>query len=269
MPDHLDLTLDPADIRDAAVALNCDVASVEAVLDVEAAGVGFLSDGRPKVLFEAHWFSRLTDGAFDASHPHLSSPQWDASLYRGGAAEHDRLTAALELDAVAALSATSWGLFQILGVNYDLCGFESVDAFAADHKRGERRHLMAFVAYCRARGLDRYLAEHDWEAFARAYNGPAFARHGYRERLADAHARRAAGRREGAAAWGPVLSRGSGGAAVRRLQAALDLPVDGIFRGRTAEAVAEFQAENALTPDGVVGPRTWAALRDGGHLGRG
>ena len=43
--------------------------------------------------------------------------------------------------------------------------------------------------------------------------------------------------------------------------------IDGIFGQGTANAVIRFQQDNNLTPDGIVGPRTWAALRpyiDGG-----
>lgn len=38
--------------------------------------------------------------------------------------------------------------------------------------------------------------------------------------------------------------------------------VDGVFLGRTAEAVAVFQEANGLAEDGVVGEHTWSALVD-------
>ncbi|MBD5395835.1 MAG: hypothetical protein HDR71_16590 [Lachnospiraceae bacterium] len=36
--------------------------------------------------------------------------------------------------------------------------------------------------------------------------------------------------------------------------------IDGIFGIKTLEAVKAFQAENGLTVDGIVGPKTWAKL---------
>ena len=36
--------------------------------------------------------------------------------------------------------------------------------------------------------------------------------------------------------------------------------VDGIFGSKTAQAVRNFQRENGLVVDGIIGPRTWAVL---------
>ena len=65
----------------------------------------------------------------------------------------------------------------------------------------------------------------------------------------------------------PVLKKGSKGDAVERLQDLLRNPlgydpgpVDGIFGTGTEKAVKEYQANNGLTADGVVGPATWALL---------
>jgi peptidoglycan hydrolase-like protein with peptidoglycan-binding domain len=40
--------------------------------------------------------------------------------------------------------------------------------------------------------------------------------------------------------------------------------IDGIFGPQTKTAVEEFQGEDHLTVDGIVGPNTWAALGGGG-----
>ena len=54
------------------------------------------------------------------------------------------------------------------------------------------------------------------------------------------------------------------GAAVRRLQEALHVPVDGEFGPETEAALRRFQAAHGLEVDGVAGPATWSALGDSG-----
>ncbi|HPJ01765.1 MAG TPA: peptidoglycan-binding protein [Candidatus Limiplasma sp.] len=71
-------------------------------------------------------------------------------------------------------------------------------------------------------------------------------------------------------AWKPRFSRltfksGCMGNGVRELQTGLNklggtLAVDGRFGPLTEQAVREFQRQQSLEADGVVGPRTWAAL---------
>ena len=57
-----------------------------------------------------------------------------------------------------------------------------------------------------------------------------------------------------------VLKRGDRGKSVRKLQAALEIPVDGVFGSQTEKAVKRFQKRKGLTADGVVGPDTRDAL---------
>lgn len=69
----------------------------------------------------------------------------------------------------------------------------------------------------------------------------------------------------------PTLRRGATGSAVGRLQTLLiaagalepspgGQPLPELFGPRTEAAVRKFQRLNALVPDGIVGPRTWALL---------
>jgi len=56
------------------------------------------------------------------------------------------------------------------------------------------------------------------------------------------------------------LARGAVGDAVKEVQQALKIQVDGFFGEKTEQAVKEFQATQSLEADGIVGPRTRAKL---------
>lgn len=59
----------------------------------------------------------------------------------------------------------------------------------------------------------------------------------------------------------PVLLKvGSKGPEVIKVQEALNLDVDGVYGLMTKEAVMYWQRKNDLTEDGIVGPKTYAAL---------
>ena len=57
-----------------------------------------------------------------------------------------------------------------------------------------------------------------------------------------------------------MIKMGSAGAPVRAIQHALGLHIDGSFGTKTREAVVNWQHENRLIADGVVGSQTWALL---------
>jgi hypothetical protein len=170
----------------ASIALTCDVAAVKAVTEVESSGSGFLKTLQPKILFESRWFGQLTAGMYHSSHPDISTSIWVRN-YKGGTAEYARLEKAIKLNREAALKATSWGMFQILGINHKLAGFVNVEAFVTAHLESEGEHLKAFVNFVKSKKLDGALRGLRWADFARAYNGPAYKKNRYDEKMKRAY----------------------------------------------------------------------------------
>jgi len=243
-------TLKDADYERVAQRLSCEVAAIRAVAEVESGGrTGFLPDRRPKILFESRWFHKLTNGAFDRDHPDISTAEWVRN-YKGGAAEYERLKAAIALDREAALKSASWGMFQILGVNHKVAGFNDVEAFVDAQCQSEGAHLDAFASFVLNNKLDDELRDKRWADFARGYNGPGFAANRYDAKLADAYARYAGGRVPPS-----VLEIQN---ALNRHGAAIE--ADGKSGPDTRTAIREFQRQAGLPITGIADPATLAAL---------
>ncbi len=158
--------LSRADIIAAATSLQAMPAAVHAVAEVESRGDGFDALGRPKILFEAHWFQSFSGNKFDTTHPHLSrryarTPAFRA-YYRWD--QWSRMYEALLLDPSAALRSASWGKFQVMGFNHN--GWANEFSFANDSFASEANHLRAFLAYVSDNGLTAALRRNDFRAFA-------------------------------------------------------------------------------------------------------
>lgn len=183
-----------SDFQWAAKELGTDVATIQAVDEVESKGKGFLPCGIPVMLFEAHHFSRLTNHGYDKSHPQISSRRWNRKLYatgkdfiERGRKENQRLELAASLNRNAALQSASYGRFQIMGFNWEICGYKSLQAFINAMWRDERSQLEAFVGFVKGRKLDRHLRNKNWDAFAAGYNGPEYKQNKYDDKLEDAY----------------------------------------------------------------------------------
>lgn len=186
--------LTEADIQHAAQALGCDTGALHAILEVEAPRGGFLPDGRVTILFERHIFYRqLREADIDA----LTLAQRQPTIcntapggYVGGAAEYQRLALAKAINVDCALASASWGRMQVMGFHWKTLGYPSVAAFVENMATGEAEQLRAGVKLIAANeAMHAALVAHDWPAFAQAYNGPAYAGHGYDLRLAAAYRR--------------------------------------------------------------------------------
>lgn len=180
------------DYADNAALLGVEVAAIKAVAEVETSGSAFDDQGRPRILFERHYFHRLTHGHYDKLHPDISNSL--AGGYGKFSAQYGKLEKAYLLDAVAALESASWGRFQIMGNNYRAAGFDSVQEFVLALTRTEAAHLRAFASFVLAHhGLHNALQKKDWTAFAKAYNGKGYKANDYDTKLKDAYGKFAKG----------------------------------------------------------------------------
>jgi peptidoglycan hydrolase-like protein with peptidoglycan-binding domain len=246
-----------AEYKASADAYSVPVPSVKTVMIVEATGEGYLPDGRPKILFEAHHFHARTGGVFTASHPTISQPDWEHAKrhYVGGAGEYDRLALARSLNENAALESASWGAGQVMGFNWRSLNFPSVQAFVAamQTKAGQ---MDAMMRYCKVNNLlDEMRRFPDPQAcrdFARGYNGSG-AVDVYGPKLEEAYAVATGTPRT-------TLRKGMHGDDVWSLQMSLGIPADSDFGPATEAAVMAYQRSRGLFVDGIAGPRTLAAL---------
>lgn len=182
-------TLSWQEIVAAAAQINIEPCALQAVCNVESSGSGFLSSGRPKILFEVHIFWRelakrhYQPEILAADFPSIIYQKWTKQHYQGGEKEYERLAIALSIHREAAYCSTSWGAFQIMGFHHVLCGFRTVDDFVAAQHHSCHKQLDAFCQFLVANNLQLYLQKRDWAAFARLYNGPEYLRNQYDKKL--------------------------------------------------------------------------------------
>lgn len=183
-------------IKDLANRLGIEPALLKAVQIVEAAGRdGFLSDGRPQILFEGHimykeFHKKFPDRDLDYLCKRFSMvfyPKWDKSKYFGGLREYKRLELAKEIDEECALKATSWGMFQIMGFNHNLCGCKDVFDFVHKMSESHEKQLELMYYFMNNSGCLKELKEKDWAGFAKKYNGPGYAQNAYDQKLRNAY----------------------------------------------------------------------------------
>lgn len=179
--------INPDDILNLAMRLGCTVKQLVAVSKVESGGSAFDDKGRPKILFERHLFHRFTAGKYGIR-------VW--SNPKGGGYNEDsweKLTQAACRDVDAAFAAVSWGKFQVLGSHWRVLGYPSALELAYSTVTSEAGHYELLARYIEKNNLKPALCAlspkaSDNVAFASRYNGPAYKKFRYDEKLAVAMA---------------------------------------------------------------------------------
>lgn len=176
-----------SEIAATALKLGCTAKQLRAVAKVESGGAAFDPAGRPKILFERHYFHRLTDG------------QWSVTAYSdptaGGYNDDSwlKLSMAASKDPWAAFQSASWGKFQIMGAHWQSLGYASPLDMAWAMRQSEVAHYDALARFVKANGLLTAIRQlstiaADNVAFASVYNGPGFRNFSYHTKLAGAMA---------------------------------------------------------------------------------
>ncbi len=187
--------LSEEDFSLAARLLDCETAAMKAVQEVETGGRGgFFAAGKPAILFEGHIFWKqlkqrgISPEKYAAAYPDIVYPKWNKKHYIGGVAEYSRLEKARKINVDAANASASWGMFQIMGFNHALCEQKDVATFVKAMCASERSQLLLFCRFVRhSAPLHQALKAKNWVAFARQYNGSAYAENQYDRKLAKAY----------------------------------------------------------------------------------
>ncbi len=218
------------DWKKVAENLGCEPEVLMAIAKVESGGRSAFwrlnrGDGAhiPAILYERHYFSDLTNGKYDSTHPDISWPvgyrkkselgstdkkmhdhKVDADdIYSSYATSYLRLINAYRLDPGAALQSCSWGKFQIMGRNYVLCGAASIEEFVSAMCAAELGQIQLLAGFIqkkprawknpknKALGKEISLWDavktKDWKAIAFNYNGPSYATYGYDTKIQAAY----------------------------------------------------------------------------------
>lgn len=177
------------DFRIVAKELGVEVAAVKAVVEIEAgkAMKGFWAPGIPVINFDRTMYNKMRSRAVDKSGAKGEKVPPGLSGY--ALSEWTQLINARRSNAQGANMGTFWGMFQIGGFNYRLCGCESVNEFVRLMSYSELKQLELFAAFITNTGMVADLKAKNWAAFARKYNGTSYARRGYHTRMAAAYRR--------------------------------------------------------------------------------
>ncbi len=190
--------LKDSDLAAGAKRLGVPEIVIRAIAEVETHGDGYLSNGKPKILFERHrmyFYLAQKFGKEFANHTMKRLPNivnTSTGGYHGGTAEHVRLSLAKQIDEECALQSASWGRFQLMGENWKNLGYASVQEFVQQHEQSESLQFEAFLRFCEWKSgtidgkkvtLLEALQSKDWHSVFTLYNGRNYKKLGYHSKF--------------------------------------------------------------------------------------
>lgn len=177
------------DFQLVAEELDVEVAAIKAVVEIEAgkAMQGFWAPGIPVINFDNSMYAKYKNKV--ESTAGAKNEKVPEGLKGYALKEWTLLIKMRKINAQGANMGTFWGMFQIGGFNYRICGCKSVDEFVRRMSYSELEQLQLFAIFITETGMVESLRKKDWASFARRYNGSSYARRGYHTRMAKAYAK--------------------------------------------------------------------------------
>ena len=191
------LRLTEEDYKEVATRLGVEVATIKAVVEVEAgpSHEGFFKPGLPLINFDMSMFRKFAGknginlSKYYKSHAVVFSRPSASKFSSTQAAQQERLRVARTIHPTTAIEGCFWGMFQIGGFNWRRCGCSSIEEFVERMSKSEREQLELFADFITNSGMLQHLRNKNWSSFARIYNGTSYASRGYHTRLANSYAR--------------------------------------------------------------------------------
>lgn len=186
-PDSRYTHLTEDDFRLVAEELDVEVAAIKAVVEIEAgkAMKGFWAPGIPVINFDRSMYLKYRSKA--QSKEGAKGEKVPEGLKGYALREWTELIEARKNNAQGANMGTFWGMFQIGGFNFKLCGCETVDEFVKRNAYSELEQLQLFAIFITNTGMVDFLRKKDWRGFARRYNGTSYEKRGYHTKMAKAY----------------------------------------------------------------------------------
>jgi hypothetical protein len=177
-------------LKESALLLGVDYSLLLAITKVEAGSKGFIAPNKPIVLFERHvFYKQLKKQGFNVDELSNQYPlliNKTPGGYLGGLRENYRLEMAKQINENCAIESTSFGLFQIMGFHWQTLGYQSAQDFENQVSENELKQTEAFIRFISLKTNSKMivaLQEHDYETFARLYNGPNYKKNRYDEKI--------------------------------------------------------------------------------------
>jgi hypothetical protein len=167
---------------------------IEAVGKVESNGSGWFDSGLPKILWERHYFYRLTRQIINtATFGLISSPKsggYTTDVNKNGVNDSwEKLAEAACVNPDKAIMSVSIGKFQVMGSYYSELGYNQPIDMLWAARNSEYDHYKMLAGYIKmAKLIPAFLSistiAHTNIPFVKGYNGPAWEKNDYASKLA-------------------------------------------------------------------------------------